>query len=51
MKRLKKPNYRQKKILSANGLDYMDWMVERQDNNSFTFVKRDKSEKITLRYK
>ena len=51
MKHGKKLNLRQKKLLMKNGFDAMEWLLERQDHNSFTFVKRDKSETMTLYYK
>lgn len=51
MKKLKKLNRRQKGILANNGYDFMDWLLERQDHCSFTFVKRDLSEVITLNFK
>lgn len=51
MKKLKKPNRRQKNLLVANGLDYMDYFLERQDHNSFTFVHKETKVKLALRYK
>lgn len=51
MKKLKKLNRRQKGILASNGYDYMDYFIERQDHNSFTFVHRSTKEKLVLRYK
>lgn len=51
MKKLKKLNRRQKGILASNGYDYMDYFIERQDHNSFTFVHKETFETLILRYK
>ncbi|MDU2199379.1 MAG: hypothetical protein E7E21_13335 [Peptostreptococcaceae bacterium] len=51
MKQLKKSTYRQKKLLASNGFDYMEWLLERQDHNSYTYVHRDTKEIMILRFK
>jgi hypothetical protein len=51
MKKLRKLNRRQKGILATNGYDYMEYLLERQDHNSFTFVHRETKEVLNLRYK
>ncbi|MBS6509682.1 MAG: hypothetical protein KH369_15885 [Paraclostridium bifermentans] len=51
MKKLKKLNRRQKNLLAANGFDYMDYFLERQDYNSFTFVHKESKESLQLRFK
>lgn len=51
MKKLKKPNWRQKNLLATNGYDYMNYLLERQDHNSFTFVHRETKEKLKLNFK
>lgn len=53
MKKLRKPNRRQKQILMSNGFEYINFLVERQDNknHTFTFVHRETKEKLELRYK
>ena len=40
MKQGKKLNRRQKELLAKNGYDVLDWLLERQDHNSFTYVNR-----------
>lgn len=51
MKQGKKLNKRQKELLAKNGFDVLDWLLERQDHNSFTYVSRKGKETLTLRYK
>ena len=51
MKKLKKLNRRQKKVLIDNGYDFMKYLIERQDHNSFTFVHRETKEIVKLNYK
>lgn len=51
MKKLKKLTRRQKNLLAANGCDYMDYFLERQDHNSFTFVHKESKESLQLRFK
>lgn len=51
MKQGKKLNRRQKQVLANAGYDVMDWLLERQDHNSYTYVKRNSKETINLRFK
>lgn len=51
MKHLKKLNRRQKDLLTANGFDFMKYLLERQDGDSFVFVHRENKEVLKLRYK
>lgn len=51
MKKLKKLTIRQKNLLASNGYDYMDYFLERQDHNSFTFIHKESKESLVLRYK
>ena len=51
MKKLKKLTRRQKQVLANAGYDFMEWLLERQDHNSYTYVNRTTKELITLYYK
>lgn len=51
MKKLKKLTRKQKEILSSNGYDFMQYLLERQDDKSFTFVHRETKDKLTLNFK
>jgi hypothetical protein len=51
MKQGKKLNRRQKELLAKNGYDVLDWLLERQDHNSFTYVNRNTKEVLNLRFK
>lgn len=51
MKKLKKLSRRQKQVLANAGYDVMEWLLERQDHNSYTYVKRNSKETINLRFK
>ena len=51
MKQLKKLNRRQKQVLADAGYDFMQYLIERQDNTSYTFVHRKTKEVLRLNYK
>lgn len=51
MKKLKKLTRRQKNLLANNGFDFMQYLLERQDQNSFTFVHRETKEVLKLNFK
>lgn len=51
MKKLKKLTRRQKNLLANNGFDFMQYFLERQDYNSFTFVHRETKEVLKLNFK
>mgnify|MGYP005898258225 FL=1 len=51
MKKLKKLTRRQMQVLANAGYDFMEWLLERQDHNSYTYVNRTTKELITLYYK
>ncbi len=53
MKKLKKLTRRQATILANAGFDFMEWLLERQNDkdNTFTYVNRTTKEIITLKYK
>ncbi|MEG2787366.1 MAG: hypothetical protein RR942_06040 [Romboutsia sp.] len=51
MKKLRKLTIRQKVLLMNNGYDATDYFLERQDQNSFTFVHKKSKEVLVLRYK
>lgn len=51
MKKLKKLTRRQMQVLANAGYDIMEWLLERQDHNSYTYVNRTTKELITLYYK
>ena len=51
MKQGRKLSHRQAKVLIDAGYDFMDWLLERQDHNSYTYVNRTTKEIITLRFK
>ncbi|HSQ89523.1 DUF6906 family protein [Romboutsia sp.] len=51
MKQGKKLNRRQKELLTKNGVDFTEWLLERQDYNSYTYVHRETKEVIKLRFK
>lgn len=51
MKQGKKLTRRQMQVLANAGYDIMEWLLERQDHNSYTYVNRTTKELITLYYK
>ena len=51
MKKLKKLTRRQMQVLANSGYDIMEWLLERQNHNSYTYVNRTTKELITLYYK
>ena len=51
MKKLKRLTRRQMQVLANAGYDFMEWLLERQDHNSYTYVNRTTKELITLYYK
>lgn len=51
MKKLKKLTRRQIQVLANAGYDFMEWLLERQNHNSYTYVNRTTKELITLYYK
>lgn len=51
MKKLKKLTLRQKELLSSNGYDFRQYLLERQDNKSFTFVHRETKEILILKFR
>ena len=46
MKQPKKPTRRQKEILSKNGKNYREWMIESEEMDCFTAVKKDGTQRI-----
>lgn len=40
MKQPKKPNLRQKKVISAAGLDWKTWNVHEEDNIAITLISK-----------
>ena len=51
MKQGKKLTRRQMQVLANAGYDFMEWLLERQDHNSYTYVNRTTKQLITLYYK
>lgn len=51
MKKLKKLTRKQKDLLSKNGYDFMQYFLERQDNNSYTFVHKETRKVLKLNFK
>ena len=53
MKKLKKLTRRQRQVLAAAGYDVMDYLLERQNDNdyTFTYVHRKTKEVVVLHYK
>lgn len=51
MKKLKKLTRKQKYLLAKNGYDFMQYLLERQDHNSFTFIHRETKETLKLNFK
>ncbi|WP_154665247.1 DUF6906 family protein [Romboutsia timonensis] len=51
MKQGKKLTRRQMQVLANAGYDFMEWLLERQNHNSYTYVNRTTKELITLYYK
>lgn len=51
MKQGKKLTRRQMQVLANAGYDFMEWLLERQNHNSYTNVNRTTKELITLYYK
>lgn len=51
MKKLRKITRGQRQILTDNGYNSYDWLLERQTQDGFTFVHKDTKEVITLQPK
>lgn len=51
MKKLKKLTRRQMQVLGNAGYDIMEWLLERQDHSSYTYVNRTTKEVLVLNYK
>lgn len=51
MKQGKKLTRRQMQVLANAGYDFMEWLLERQDHNSYTYVHRTTKEVLVLNYK
>lgn len=50
MKKLKKLTRKQKQLLIKNNYNYQEWLLERQDSKSYTFVNRKNKEILKLNF-
>ena len=50
MKKLRKLTRKQKELLTENNYDCKDWLLERQDKNSYSYIKRDTKESLKLEF-
>ncbi len=50
MKKLKKLTRKQKQLLIKNNYNYQEWLLERQDSKSYTFVNRKTKEILKLNF-
>lgn len=53
MKKLKRLTRRQMQVLANNGYDFMEYLLERQDDkdHTYTYVHRTTKEVLVLNYK
>lgn len=51
MKHGKKLTRKQKELLSKNNYDCKEWLLERQDKNSYIYIKRNSKEILSLSFK
>lgn len=53
MKKLKKLTRRQMQVLANNGYDFMEYLLERQNDkdHTYTYVNRNTKEVLVLNYK